>query len=207
MTALIGPTELFELRQVGTGVDLIDVRTPSEYREAHVEFARNVPLDRLDASAIAAARNSRTGEPLYVICQSGSRGKRACDKLVATGLEAVNVEGGTLAWISAGLPVVRGKKTISLERQVRIAIGIIVLVSAALAIFVHPYWIGLAAFMGGGLIFSGVADFCGLALLLARLPWNQTSADSIGTGNDDAGACCSVPKTQACRAAASGSGA
>jgi rhodanese-related sulfurtransferase len=170
VTASIAPAELSQFCRTGRTVDLIDVRTPAEFREAHVEFARNVPLDRLDARAIAAERNGRTNEPLYVICQSGSRGKQACEKLVAAGLRAVNVEGGTLAWVAAGLPVVRGKKTISLERQVRITIGAIVLASSVLATFVHPYWIGLAAFMGGGLIFSGITDFCGLALILARLP-------------------------------------
>jgi hypothetical protein len=100
------------------------------------------------------------------------------------GLDVINVEGGTLACESAGLPVVRGEKTMSLERQVRIAIGIIVLASSLLAIFVHPYWIGLAAFMGGGLIFSGVTDFCGLALILGRMPWNQAPREATS--------CCKV---------------
>src|SRR6476469_2406768 len=178
MTASIAPPELSRLCQANGAVDLIDVRTPAEFREVHVGFARNVPLDRLNAEFITAERHGCSTDPLYVICQSGSRGKQACDKLIASGLDAVNVEGGTLAWVAAGLPVVRGQKPISLERQVRIAIGIVVLASAALAAFVQPYWIGLAAFMGGGLIFSGITDFCGLALLLARLPWNQCSAAS-----------------------------
>jgi rhodanese-related sulfurtransferase len=178
MAVSIKPQELAALRQSGKAVELIDVRTPAEFRELHAEFASNIPLDKLAPKTIAAERNSRASEPLYVICQSGSRGKQACDKLVMAGLNAVNVEGGTLAWDAAGLPVIRGKKAISLERQVRIAIGLIVLASSVLAAFVHPYWIGLAAFMGGGLIFSGITDFCGLALLLARLPWNQLGAES-----------------------------
>src|SRR6478736_8426629 len=200
MPASIAPAYLSELHRACGPVDLIDVRTPAEFREVHVDFARNVPLDRLDPRAIAAARNGRENEPLYVICQSGSRAARACNTLIAAGLKAVNVEGGTLAWVEAGLSVVRGKKTISLERQVRIAIGIIVLASAVLAAFVHPYWIGLAAFMGGGLIFSGLTDFCGLALLISRLPWNRASMPPDVTGNQDAGACCGVRKTKDCHA-------
>jgi hypothetical protein len=157
----------------------------------HIDFARNIPLDRLDPKAIAAERNDRANEPLYLVCRTGSRANQACQKLAAAGLNVVNVEGGTLAWDAAGLAVVRGKKIISLERQVRIAIGVVVLFSAVLAVFVHPYWIGLAAFMGAGLIFSGVTDFCGLALILGRMPWNQvsavTSADDRDTGCCGAG--------------------
>ena len=78
------------------------------------------------------ARNGSQDEPLYVICRSGSRGRQACEKFLAAGFtNVVNVEGGTLACVEAGLPVVRGKKAISLERQVRIAAGSLVLLGAA----------------------------------------------------------------------------
>jgi rhodanese-related sulfurtransferase len=192
MTTSITPQQLAALHQTSAPVDLIDVRTPAEYREVHIEFAHNVPLDRLNPKAIAAQRNGRANEPLYVICRTGSRGNQACEKLAAAGLNVVNVEGGTLAWDAAGLPVVRGKQTISLERQVRIVIGIIVLSSAVLAALHHPYWIGLAAFMGAGLIFSGITDFCGLALMLGRMPWNQIGAEPCETTDDQAATCCSV---------------
>src|SRR5512134_3974739 len=106
MSQTITPQELALLRKAsGQRVELIDVRTPVEFREVHVEFARNVPLDRLDPAAIHAERNG-SDEPLYVICRSGARGKQACEKLAAAGLNVVNVEGGTAAWDAAGLPVV-----------------------------------------------------------------------------------------------------
>ena len=89
----------------------------------------------------------------------------------------VNVEGGTLACVDAGLPVVRGKKAVSLERQVRIAAGSLVLLGAALS-FVHPAFVGLSAFVGAGLVFSGITDTCGMGMILARMPWNQVSQDS-----------------------------
>ena len=88
----------------------------------------------------------------------------------------VNVEGGTQACVSAGLPVVRGKKAISLERQVRIAAGSLVLIGAVLAWLVHPAFIGLSAFVGAGLVFAGITDTCGMGMLLARMPWNQCHA-------------------------------
>lgn len=72
--------------------------------------------------------------------------------------------------------MVRGKKTISLERQVRIAAGALVLAGAVLALTVHPYWGGLSAFVGAGLMYSGITDTCGMAMCLARMPWNQVEA-------------------------------
>lgn len=181
MIATITPRQLAELRAAGKQVELIDVRTPVEFREVHVDFARNEPLERLDPQAFQAARGGSSSDPMYVICRSGGRGKQACEKLSAAGLNVVNVEGGTLAWDAAGLPVVRGKKAISLERQVRIVAGFLVLVGAVLAMTVHPYFAGLSAFVGAGLMFAGITDTCGMAMMLARMPWNQTSSPASGT--------------------------
>lgn len=174
----VTPRRLEELRSAGHAVELLDVRTPVEFREVHVPFARNVPLDRLDPAAVAGQRPAPAGEPLYVICKSGSRGQKACEKLLAAGVSVVNVEGGTQAWVDAGLPVVRGKKSISLERQVRIAAGSLVLLGAALAWLVHPGFVGLSAFIGAGLLFSGLTDSCAMGMVLARMPWNRVAADA-----------------------------
>jgi rhodanese-related sulfurtransferase len=158
---------------------LIDVRTPVEFREVHVEFARNVPLDRLDPAATVQARTGSPDEPLYVICRSGGRGQKACEKLQAAGLtNVVNVEGGTTACVEAGLPVVRGRKAISLERQVRIAAGLLVLLGVLLGWLAHPVLFGLSAFVGAGLVFAGITDFCGMGMLLARMPWNQCRGEN-----------------------------
>jgi rhodanese-related sulfurtransferase len=172
--ATISPSKLSELHKSGQSLELIDVRTPAEFREVHVEFARNVPLDQLDPPGLLKARNGSAGDPLYVVCLSGGRSKQACDKLAGAGFaNVVNVEGGTKACIEAGLPLVRGKKAISLERQVRIAAGSLVLLGVGLGWFVHPYLFGLSAFVGAGLVFAGITDTCGMGMLLARMPWNQ----------------------------------
>ena len=177
----IDPQAFAKLCNAGEKPDLIDVRTPVEYREVHVGIARNVPLDRLDVAAQMQGRNGSATEPLYVICRSGSRGQQACEKFVQAGFSnVVNVEGGTLACVEAGLPVVRGKKAVSLERQVRIAAGSLVLLGAALS-FVHPAFVGLSAFVGAGLVFSGITDTCGMGMILARMPWNQCSQDSTSS--------------------------
>ena len=175
----ISPPELAARLKRGETPELIDVRTPVEYREVHVDIARNVPLDQLDPAALMEARNGSTSEPLYLICRSGSRGQQACEKFLKAGfINVVNVEGGTMACVEAGLPVIRGKSAISLERQVRIAAGLLVVIGSALGYFVHPYWIGLAAFVGAGLTFAGITDTCGMGMILARMPWNQLQKSS-----------------------------
>jgi rhodanese-related sulfurtransferase len=171
---ILAPSELAELCKAGRKVELIDVRSPSEFREVHVEFARNVPLDQLDPAALMQARNGHGEEPLYIICRSGGRGKQACEKFLKAGFEnVVNIEGGTLACIEAGLPIVRGQKTISLERQVRIAAGLLVLTGILLGWFIHPGFFGLSAFVGAGLVFAGITDTCGMGMILAKMPWNR----------------------------------
>lgn len=173
----IKPHEIAELSTKGRKIDLIDVRTPIEFQEVHVEFARNVPLDQLDPAALMQARNGSNDELMYVICRSGSRGQQACEKFLKAGFSnVVNIEGGTLACVEAGLPVVRGKKMISLERQVRIAAGFIVLTGAVAAMVTgNVYLAWIPAFIGAGLMFAGITDTCAMGMLLARMPWNRCS--------------------------------
>lgn len=176
-TATVTVRELAELNAQGD-VDLIDVRTPAEFRESRAVIARNVPLHSLDPAAVMKQRNGAGGDPLYVICQSGNRSTKACQQFVAAGYDnVVNVEGGTRAWDEAGLTVIRGKKAVSLERQVRIAAGFLVFLGAGLGFFVHPYFIGLPAFVGAGLMFAGITDTCAMGMLIAKMPWNQVKAE------------------------------
>lgn len=183
----------------GHRIDLVDVRTPVEFQEIHVDIARNQPLERLDPKAIQAARNGKAREPLYIICRSGKRGEQACEKFMAAGFEnVINIAGGTNACTEVGIPVVRGKKAISLERQVRIAAGAMVFTGAALGFFVHPYWMGLSAFVGAGLIFAGVTDTCGMGMMLARMPWNQTKPDSKSSASNLPTESCSTKPSGSC---------
>jgi rhodanese-related sulfurtransferase len=177
----ISPQGLAGLCRGDRAIDLIDVRTPAEFQEVHLAAARNVPLDRLDPAAVMRERTGPADEPLYIVCRSGGRGRQACEKFRAAGYtNVVNVEGGTLACAECGLPVVRGRKAVSLERQVRIAAGALVLLGVLLGWLVHPALVGLSAFVGAGLVFAGVTDTCGMGLLLARMPWNQAKGASAG---------------------------
>lgn len=175
----ISPQELGSLLRSGSSLDLIDVRTPAEFGEVHLDAARNEPLERLDPQRVWQARGDRAQEPLYVICLGGGRSAQACERFIQAGFSnVVSVAGGTRACVEAGLPVTRGKKTISLERQVRIAAGSLVLISVSLGVLVHPGFLGIAGFVGAGLLFAGITDTCGMGMLLARMPWNQVSAQS-----------------------------
>ena len=167
----ISPIELQSLLAVQPDLPLLDVRTPVEFAEVHVPQARNVPLDELQPGAFQFPKN----QPVYLLCRSGQRAAKAAEKFARDGFtQPVVVAGGTLAWIEANLPVTRGAtKVISLERQVRIAAGALVLAGVMLGWFVHRGFFGLSAFVGAGLIFAGVTDFCGMGLLLAKLPWNR----------------------------------
>ena len=181
MVATITPKQLMDLRTRGEAISLVDVRTPAEFGDVHIDFARNVPLDRLDPKQVAADHARHSG-PIYFVCRSGGRSKTACERMIAAGVtDVVSVEGGTTACDTAGMPVVRGKKVMSLERQVRIAAGALVAIGAGLAAFgPDPVWksigAGLAGFVGCGLVFAGITDTCGMAMLIGRMPWNQVTA-------------------------------
>ncbi len=175
MNATLDPRSVKEAHAAGK-VRLIDVRTPAEYEEVHIEGSVLMPLDRLEPEAW----RDQPGASVLV-CGSGKRAGQARARLVAAGCEDIAVlEGGVMAWERAGLPVKRGRATLSLERQVRIAAGSLVLAGAALGTWVHPGFYGLSAFVGAGLVFAGVTDWCGLAMLIARMPWNRRGGCHCG---------------------------
>jgi rhodanese-related sulfurtransferase len=169
------PKDVFRLRRESGGIRMIDVRSPAEFAGVHAEGAELVPLDKLDPRAFASQWTAFADEPIYVICQSGGRAAKAVERFQEAGFRNVfSVAGGTAAWEKAGLPVIRGARTVlSLERQVRIVAGLLVLVGTLLGWQFHPAIHALSLFVGGGLLFAGVTDWCGMGLLLAKMPWNK----------------------------------
>ena len=171
----VTPQQLHQQLQGNPGACLLDVRTPAEHSEVHVPGVHRIPLDQLDAGKLKGLSGFDANQPVYIFCRSGGRAKQAAQQLEKGGFtECHVVEGGTVAWAEAGFPVNRGAaKVIPLERQVRIAAGTIVLTGVLLGYFVHPAFIWLSGFVGAGLIFAGITDWCGMGLLLAKMPWNQ----------------------------------
>jgi rhodanese-related sulfurtransferase len=153
----------------------IDVRTPAEFDEIHIDGCVLHPLGDLDAAEVRRMAEGKSA--CVVVCRSGRRAAEAARKL--RGIPGLCVlDGGVTAWEDAGLEVARGRKAMSLERQVRIAAGLFVLAGVALSVFVNPWWIALSAFVGAGLVFAGITDTCGMGLILARMPWNRRAACS-----------------------------
>lgn len=150
----------------------LDVREPAEYEQVHAEEFKLCPLSVLSENSVASLERSR---PTYLLCRSGQRACQAAERLERFGFSDLRViEGGIGAFEAAGHPLIKGvSKVWALERQVRFAAGSLVLSGIVLSLAVHPGWIGLSAFVAAGLVFSAVTDTCGMAMVLARMPWNQ----------------------------------
>jgi rhodanese-related sulfurtransferase len=173
------PGELQRRINSGVPAQLLDVRTPAEHAGVSIPGSRLLPLDSLDPVAFFQERGCQS-TPIYVICQTGGRAKRAIEKLRRAGVEdCVLVEGGIEAWIHAGLPVNRGSgKVIPLMRQVQIIVGFLSALGACLALTLNVWFAIIPLLMGCGLFFAGVTGFCGLALVLAKMPWNNSVPSS-----------------------------
>lgn len=173
--ATITTAEFAALLAKGTPVAVLDVRTPAEFAECHVACAKLAPLDALDPKKAADALKPADGTPIYLLCKSGNRATKAAEQFIAAGIANVAVvTGGTEACIAANVPVARGgKATIPLDGQVRIAIGVCILLFSLLARYVHYTFGYLIPAMAVALIVSGLTGFCGMALLLGKAPWNQ----------------------------------
>lgn len=161
-----------ELKNLSAGSLLLDVRTPGEFRRFHVRGAVNLPLDSLSSEKVKAVAE---GRPIYILCQSGARAKSAAERLLSAGVtELTVVEGGSLACRLCGIEIEENDAgTIPLERQVRIAAGVLVVIGVLLGYLFAPAFYLLAAFVGGGLIFSGITDTCAMSSVLAKMPWNE----------------------------------
>ncbi|GHF20656.1 sulfurtransferase [Kordiimonas sediminis] len=155
---------------------VIDVRTAGEYKGVHVDGAHLFPLQDLKPESVEKARIAAGKEdgPVYVLCKGGQRAemaaKQLCDDVKC---DVIVVEGGTDACVTAGMPVNRGQGVMSLERQVRIAAGFLVLTGVLLGTFVAPGFYGLSGFVGAGLMFAGITNTCAMGMLIAKMPWNN----------------------------------
>lgn len=167
----ITPHRAREIAAENSAAVLLDVRTPSEFSARRAIGARNIPLDELDTFASSYPKNT----PIFLLCEKGGRATLAATKLRGHGFEDVHVvNGGTESWALSGLPTEgTGRKAMSIERQVRIGSGSLVLAGIILGFLLNPALFALSAFVGAGLVFAGITDWCGMGLLLARAPWNR----------------------------------
>lgn len=151
---------------------VIDVREPSEHAAERIKGASLLPLAHVCKQKLPPLNAKK----LVIHCRSGKRSQQACEKLLAEepNLEIYNLEGGILAWDKAGYAVERsGKFFLPLDRQVQLVIGGCVFLGSILSCVVSPWFLLLTGFFGLGLLFAGITGYCGLAVLLAKMPWNQ----------------------------------
>ncbi len=162
------------MAEASAGALLLDVRSPAEFRSGRVQGAVNLPLDQLTIENVRTLLIGREQATVLLLCASGGRARTAGNKLATSGLKTLVVLGGTNSCEQAGLPMEKeAGGMISIERQVRITAGAMVFTGVMLGTFVHPGFYGLSAFVGAGLVFAGVTDWCGMGLLIARAPWNR----------------------------------
>lgn len=166
----MSPTEL-QRRLQDDSVVLIDIREAGEYAREHIHGARLVPLSAIDSHDF----DTQHGKAAVFTCRSGNRTAMNAARLLAKGFrEAYVLDGGLDGWKRAGLPVhFNADAPIDLQRQVQIAAGSLAFAGALLAWFVSPWFILLSGFVGAGLMTAGLTGFCGMAHILALLPWNR----------------------------------
>jgi rhodanese-related sulfurtransferase len=154
---------------IDQGAVLIDIREADEHARERVPGARNRPLSKL------TALESNGAKTVIFHCRSGARTAANAPQLAsATDCQAYILEGGLDAWKRAGLPVATDtRQPIEIMRQVQITAGSLVLLGVALGFWVSPAFFGLSTFVGAGLVFAGVSGWCGMAKMLAFLPWNR----------------------------------
>jgi rhodanese-related sulfurtransferase len=162
---------------------LIDVRTPEEFERIHAAGARLHPLSDFDPQRVMhrfGAEGLGKTRPVYLTCLSGVRATEAAQRLGQRGYDNVYLlDGGTQAWVDAKLPVVRGRRVLSLERQVQITLGVLVVLKVIFGVAVHPIFFGLLAALGAGLVIAGITQSCTLAKLLSAMPWNRRAAQAV----------------------------
>lgn len=184
-TTTVTVSSLVDEIQQGRAPQMIDVRTPSEYAGGHIPCAINIPMDQFESRK----KDLRLDNGVVLVCKGGVRAK-----IVAGWLPEGNsvrvLEGGTDAWINGNYEVVTSLKTRwSLERQVRLVAGVLILTGAGLALSGVHAAVWLALFVGAGLTFAGATDICPMGILLAKMPWNQSRTAQSGNLQNP---CCGI---------------
>ncbi len=171
--SLLTVEELYKKIKEGKDVQILDVREVFEYEGKRIKSAILAPLSRFNESSGVFDRNRHS----YIICQTGKRAEQFASRLLEDGYENISVvEGGLKAWIDAGYPIEEGENKLwSLERQVRFVAGSLVLLGVVLSLVLNPAFLILSGVVGAGLVFAAMTDTCGMAMLLARMPWNKPS--------------------------------
>lgn len=159
---------------------IVDVREPAEHAAQKIQGATLLPMGKCCKSALPTSENKK----IVIHCKSGRRGESTCQKLLSEdpSLEIYHLAGGIGAWEAQGYATESsGKFFLPLDRQVQLIVGLSILTGSLLGYFVNPAFFLLSGFFGAGLSFAGLTGFCGLAIVLAKMPWNQSTPSKKST--------------------------
>ncbi len=145
--------------------------------------AENYPLNKLLIDVKNNLFKNLQNRSILVTCQSGNRAQMAAKVLSKSGFEVIVIKGGNQAWSDAQLPIIRGEAVISLERQIRIVTGGLGLIGSLLAIFVAPIFALIPLIIGAGLLNAGITNWCGMGMILAKMPWNSRAETRCELGS------------------------
>lgn len=170
-TSSITVNQVQAKRDAGEPMLIVDVRSQEEYASGHVPGALCIPLEEVEGRL----EDLPASCPVVVVCHSGKRAQMACERVSSARSNLMRMEGGTLAWIDAGLPVVRSAQTTwSIERQTRFVLGLLFSLGGTLSLMVSPSWAYLPIGLGVALSLGSVLNLCGLGLILLLMPWNRS---------------------------------
>lgn len=167
---------------------VIDVRDDDEYAIEHIKDSIHIPLNQFKKIAPSVLK-SHKGKPVLLMCASGKRASIALEEAKQCGCDLSQVEvfeGGIHEWAQKGMPIERGPAMtghgLPIMRQVQLAAGLLVLTGVGLALTINPNWIFLSAFVGAGLTVAGATGFCGMAIILSKMPWNNLGNNRSNEG-------------------------
>lgn len=173
---------------------LVDVREPAEHASSHIPQATLMPLSRIKSESLASPPHR--SRKLIVHCQAGGRSAQVARQWTAQGdMEVYSMTGGINEWKSAGLPVAQStqRPRLDVQRQLQITIGLGVLTGVTLGAFVSPWFLVLAGVFGAGLTLAGITGLCPLAMLIAKMPWNQRAVAGANAAPAKGASCCAIP--------------
>jgi rhodanese-related sulfurtransferase len=185
MAATIDAESLREILSVPGPVRTLDVRSAAEFATGHIAGAVNIPMEQVESRMEDLPQG-----PLVLICEAGKRAEIVAGWL-AGGRDVTVLAGGTRAWRNAGYPLIAcAPCRWTLERQVRLIAGLIVLAGTLAAVLINAKWVYLAMMVGAGLTFAGATNICGMAVVLAKMPWNSERKPKLGLKRSPDANCC-----------------
>jgi rhodanese-related sulfurtransferase len=174
-TKIIQANDLFAHADLNN-LCLVDVRTPAEVRGDALETIIAMPLDQLDSQILKdlIEKQHPASKAVYLICQSGKRAQIAAEQLAGKiPQEIIVVEGGMKAIREAQGNQSPEKGVMSIERQVRLTAGALVVAGVLAGYLLHSGWFALSGLVGAGLVYAAITDTCAMGLVMAKAPWNR----------------------------------